>query len=72
MVDAAAVETIEKTSFALLDAFVLGPDDGTISPQAAEFWVPDAATAGRLVAVRDHVFATMPLGKPPPRPRPAL
>lgn len=63
--------TLPAGDTALLDAFVLGPDDGTLQPQAAEFWVPDAETTARLTGLRDHVIATLPLGKPPARPRPA-
>jgi hypothetical protein len=62
--------TLKKDTTALVDAFVLGPDDGTVYPEAAEFWAPDAELVARLEAVRARVVATMPFAKPQPRPRP--
>jgi hypothetical protein len=45
---------------ALVDAATLAPDDGTISPQSAEFWAPDAELANTLAALRQTVRSTMP------------
>lgn len=61
---------LKKDTTALVDAFVLGPDDGTVYPEAAEFWAPDAALVARLEAVRARVIATMPFAKPQVRPPP--
>jgi hypothetical protein len=62
--------TLKEGTWALLDAVVLGPDDGTVHPEDAEFWVPDAATVARLENMRAHELATMPLGRAPRRPLP--
>ncbi|MFT3774637.1 MAG: hypothetical protein QM820_55505 [Minicystis sp.] len=59
--------TLKEGQTAILDAFTLGPDDGTVQPLAAEFWVPDAETVIRLENMRARERATMPLGKPPKR-----
>lgn len=61
--------TLPKDTTALLDNFVLGPDDGTV-PLEAEFWVPDAETSARLAAIRDYEIAHMPFGRRPRRPPP--
>lgn len=55
--------TLAPATYALLDAAVLGPDDGTIHAQEAEFWVPDASTALTLETLRGLVQSTMPLGR---------
>ena len=49
---------------ALLDSAVLGPDDGTVLPQAAEFFVPPADLVEELEAVRDTIQRTTVVGRP--------
>ena len=48
---------------ALLDSAVMGPDDGTVLPQAAEFFVPTAELVEELSAVRDTIQRTTVLGR---------
>jgi hypothetical protein len=48
---------------ALLDSAVMGPDDGTVLPQAAEFFVPTAELVEELEAVRDTIQRTTVLGR---------
>jgi hypothetical protein len=62
--------TLPTGATALLDSFMLGPDDGTVQPLEAEFWVPDAETARRLDRLRAYAIATLPLGRRPRRPPP--
>jgi len=62
--------TLKAATYALLDAAVIGPDDGTIHPEEAEFWVPDAATVATLGSLRHLVQSTMPLGRGERRARP--
>jgi hypothetical protein len=62
--------TLPAGKTALLDAFVLAPDDGTLQPLEAEFWAPDAETAARLDRIRAHEIATTPFGRRPRRPSP--
>ncbi|APR84833.1 Hypothetical protein A7982_10182 [Minicystis rosea] len=57
--------TLKAGTSAILDAFTLGPDDGTVQPLAAEFWAPEPDLAARLESLRAHVAATLPLGKKP-------
>jgi hypothetical protein len=63
--------TLKAATYALLDDAVIGPDDGTIHPEAAEFWVPDAQTVATLENLRRVVQSTMPLGRGERRARPA-
>ncbi len=48
---------------ALLDSAVMGPDDGTVLPQAAEFYVPPAELVEELAAVRDTIRRTTVFGR---------
>jgi hypothetical protein len=48
---------------ALLDSAVMGPDDGTVLPQAAEFFVPTAELVEELSAVRDTIQRTTVYGR---------
>jgi hypothetical protein len=48
---------------ALLDSAVMGPDDGTVLPQAAEFFVPTADLVEELAAVRDTIQRTTVYGR---------
>jgi hypothetical protein len=48
---------------ALLDSAVMGPDDGTVLPQAAEFFVPTAELVAELEAVRDTIRRTTVFGR---------
>lgn len=48
---------------ALLDSAVMGPDDGTVLPQAAEFFVPTAELVEELEAVRDTIQRTTVVGR---------
>jgi hypothetical protein len=48
---------------ALLDSAVMGPDDGTVLPQAAEFFVPTAELVEELAAVRDTIQRTTVYGR---------
>lgn len=57
--------TLKSGANAILDAFTLGPDDGTVQPLSAEFWAPEAELVARLESLRARVTATMPLGKRP-------
>lgn len=54
---------VKKDTVALVDAFVLGPDDGTVHPLEAEFWAPEAEMVGRLENLRRLVISTTPFGK---------
>ena len=49
---------------ALLDSAVMGPNDGTVLPQAAEFFVPTAELVNELEAVRDTIQRTTVVGAP--------
>jgi hypothetical protein len=53
---------------ALLDSAVMGPDDGTVLPQAAEFFVPTAELVAELEAVRETIRRTTIVGRPEERP----
>ncbi len=53
---------------ALLDSAVMGPDDGTVLPQAAEFFVPTAELVAELAAVHDTIRRTTVFGRPLERP----
>ncbi|MEP7123046.1 MAG: hypothetical protein ABJE95_19115 [Byssovorax sp.] len=55
---------------ALLDSAVMGPDDGTVLPQAAEFYVPSAELVEELAAVRETLRRTTVYGRPEARPDP--
>lgn len=61
--------TLKAGTTALLDSAMLGPDDGTITPEAAEFWVPDAALVATLEKMQAQIRRTMPVGRRarPPR-----
>jgi hypothetical protein len=48
---------------ALLDSAVMGPDDGTVLPQAAEFFVPTADLVEELAAMRDTIQRTTVYGR---------
>ena len=48
---------------ALLDSAMMGPDDGTVLPQAAEFFVPTAELVDELAAVRDTIQRTTVYGR---------
>lgn len=61
--------SLAEGTTALLDSFVLGPDDGTIQPLSAEFWAPEADTMMRLETLKAHITATTPYGRKPPPPR---
>ena len=58
-------------TWALLDSFFVGPDDGTIQPLSAEAWAPEAETVMRLETMRAHIIATTPFGRGPRRERAA-
>lgn len=53
---------------ALLDSAVMGPDDGTVLPQAAEFFVPTAELVEELAALHDTIRRTTVFGRPAARP----
>ena len=53
---------------ALVDSAVLGPDDGTVLPQAAEFFVPTAELTAELESVRETIRKTTIVGRPGERP----
>ena len=53
---------------ALLDSAVMGPDDGTVLPQAAEFFVPSAELVEELEALHDKIRRTTVFGRPGARP----
>ena len=55
--------TLAEGTFALLDSALIAPDDGTIHPKAAEFWVTPPDVAQRLDAMRE----TLRRSAPPPR-----
>lgn len=61
--------TLPTGATALVDAFVLGPDDGTVQPLAAESWVPEESTVMALENMREAIRRTLPLGR---RPRPDI
>jgi hypothetical protein len=54
---------------ALLDSAVMGPDDGTVLPQAAEVYVPPAELVEEVAAVRETIRKTTVFGRgsPPAR-----
>ncbi len=58
--------TLPVDRTALVDAARLVPDDGTVSPETGEIWVPDAETASQLRGLGDHLRRTMPMGRTPP------
>jgi hypothetical protein len=53
---------------ALVDSAVLGPDDGTVLPQAAEFFVPTAELTSELASVRETIRKTTIVGRTGERP----
>jgi hypothetical protein len=56
--------TLTGSVYALLDNAEIGPDNGTVYPESASFWVPDAALTSRLASLRAQIQSTMPLGRP--------
>jgi hypothetical protein len=63
--------SLVKGKTALVDDFVLAPDDGTIVPQQAIFWAPEADLVARLAALRETVRRGTLLARPPRRPPPS-
>ena len=61
--------TLATGATALLDAFVLGPDDGTVQPLSSEAWAPEASTVATLQSLRETMIRSMPFGR---RPRPLI
>jgi hypothetical protein len=55
--------TLAGSAYALLDNAEIGPDNGTVYPQSAPFWVPDARLVSTLANLRDLIHRTMPLGR---------
>jgi hypothetical protein len=53
---------------ALVDSAVLGPDDGTVLPLDAEFFVPTAELTSELESVRETIRKTTIVGRPGERP----
>jgi hypothetical protein len=62
--------SLAKDTTAILDAFFLGPDDGTVQPLAAEHWAPEPELVATLQRIRAHEIATRPFGRAPRRPPP--
>lgn len=63
--------SLGKGKTALLDNFVLAPDDGTIVPKQAVFWAPEAELTARLTALRETIRKGTLLARPPRRPAPS-
>lgn len=55
--------SLKTDTTALLDALVMGPDDGTVSVKSAEIWVPDAETVEGAKNAAEYLRRTAPLGK---------
>ncbi len=60
--------SLKEGDVALVDAAVLGPDDGTIQPLSAVSWAPEAATLARIENVQAYLRRTTRLDRAP-RPR---
>jgi hypothetical protein len=54
---------IVSTQATLVDSAVMRPDDGTVSPEAAEFFVPPADLTDKLAKIRETMQRSMPLGR---------
>ena len=63
--------TLAGSAYAQLDNAEIGPDNGTVVPDAAISWVPDAKLAGTLANLRDLIQRTTPLGRAAHGRRPA-
>jgi hypothetical protein len=55
--------TLKEATYALLDNAEMGPDDGTVYPESAQAWVPDAALMSTLSNLRDLIHRTTPLAR---------
>ncbi len=55
--------TLTGSVYALLDNAEIGPDNGTVYPDSAPYWVPDARLMSTLANLRDLIHRTTPLGR---------